>query len=109
MSHNKHPFTEAGVMARLEETQRGHQAFHFATQFGVEPVEMRKMLVTLVKAGKIKSFSGQDHTQYCSLNARQYDPPVPTVPEPFYLRPPMTAASARRAGTFWTLAEAIRR
>ena len=110
MRYNTFPFTEAGVLARLEETQNGHTVADFARSFHVDPAEMRAMLVQLLKEGKIKSFSAQNHTQFCALSVRRHQAPAsdPNV-LPAYMRPPMTAESARRAGTFWTLAEAIRR
>ena len=110
MKKNCFPFTELGVLARMEETQKGYEPCHLAPQFGVDNADMRNMLVKLLKEGRVKTFTSQKHLQYCALTAHQYEQ---VKKDPFalpaYVRPPMTAESARRAGTFWTLAETLRR
>ena len=110
MRYNTFPFTEAGVLARLEETQNSHTVGDFSRSFHVDPAEMRTMLVQLLKEGKIKTFAAQNHTHYSALSVRRYQAPVvdPNA-VPGYMRPAMTAESARRAGTFWSLSDAVRR
>lgn len=113
-THNKYPFTEAGVLARLDETMVTYPHHGLAVQFKVSAAEMRKLLLEMAKAGKIGIRYIRTRTYFCSLAAPAYRAPVKAQiaeyrPEFPYLRPAITRQSAQRSGMAWSVSDSMHR
>jgi hypothetical protein len=111
---NTHPFTEAGVLSRLDETMLSYPYHGLAVQFKVSAAVMHKLLLEMAGAGKIGVRHIPPRTYFCSLAAPAYRAPIKAQiaeykPEFPYLRTEITRQSALRSGMAWTVQDSMHR
>lgn len=113
-THNKHLFSESGVLARLDETLLAYPHHGLAVQFKVSAAEMRNLLLEMLAVGKIGIRHIRTRTYFCSLAAPAYRAPVKAQiterkTEFPYLRTEITRQSAQRSGMAWSVQDSMHR
>ena len=99
---NLHPLSDSGVAAWLNQINAGRTASDLATTFKCSTETMNVILLRLAADQQISSAVHGKKRVYVPYRA-------PEANLPAYLTKPMTGQSAKRAGTFWSVAGAMKR